>query len=425
MKTFLLLFSLLSVIYFCSSEKVITIENGRISGEELDDFYAFRGLKYAESPIGLLRFASPKPYTEKWDGVKKFENYSDVCAQYNHFDYKFEGNEDCLTLNVFVPKSVLDKNQKVPVIFFIHGGAFMFGGGKLYLPENIMKQQNMILVTINYRLGVLGFLSSEDKTIPGNFGMKDQVEALRWVQKNIESFNGDAKKVTITGYSAGGASVQLHYMSPLTDGLFNNGISHSGVALNPWVMMENAKDKSHQVAIFARCPQKDHEKMLKCLREKPTEELVMYAGKFQPFLYNPFSPFGVVVEPESETAFLTEDPLKILEDGNFKKLPWLLSQTQDEGLYPSAEFYDEEVLKSIDKKWNQLAPFILDFNGTTSNANRKAQVALKIRHHYLGYSKITKPHFMVFNDVRFLIFIKIRKRFSDFPSLLKNSYTFI
>lgn len=90
------------------------------------------------------------------------------------------------------------------------------------------------MVTINYRLGVLGFLSSEDEIIPGNFGLKDQVEALKWVQNNIKAFRGDPTKVTISGFSAGGASVHLHYMSQSSEGLFTNGISHSGVAVNPW-----------------------------------------------------------------------------------------------------------------------------------------------------------------------------------------------
>ena len=109
----------------------------------------------------------------------------------------------------------------------------MFGGGKLCLAENIMKAQNMILVTMNYRLGILGFMSTEDEVIPGNFGLKDQVSALQWIQRNIEAFNGDPRRVTITGFSAGGASVHFHYLSHKSDGLFQNGISHSGVAINP------------------------------------------------------------------------------------------------------------------------------------------------------------------------------------------------
>ena len=392
-------FVILSTTCCCvSSEKVVLIENGPIVGDELEDFYAFRGIPYAEAPVGDFRFAAPKPYSTKWNGKKEFKNYGEVCAQYDHLGYDFKGSEDCLTLNVFLPKSVANSVNKVPVIFFIHGGAFMFGSAKFYLPEIIMKAQNMILVTVNYRLGILGFLSTEDEVIPGNFGMKDQVEALRWVQRNIEVFNGDSDKVTIVGYSAGGASVQLHYMSPLTDGLFNNGISHSGVAINPWVMQENSREKAHQIAAYTNCPE-DHQQLLTCLREKPAEDLVMLAKHFQSFLYNPFSPFGVVVESPSKTAFLTDHPMDLLEKGNFKKLPWLLSQTQDEGLYPTAEFYDEEILRTINDKWNEFAPFILDFNGTTDDAKTKLEVSKETRLKYLGKLPITKKNFLDFNDV--------------------------
>lgn len=269
----------------------------------------------------------------------------------------------------------------------------MYGGGRTYGPEILMHSQNLILVTVNYRLGVLGFLSTEDEVIPGNFGLKDQVEALRWVQRNIAAFNGDPEKVTIVGFSAGGASVQVHYMSQLTDDLFQNGISHSGVAINPWVMMENAREKAHALGNYTNCSQEDHHNMLNCLREKPAEELVMFAKNYQPFLYNPFSPFGVVVEPNIESAFLIDHPLKILKEGSFKKLPWLLSQTQDEGLYPAAEFYDDEILRTINEKWNQFAPFIFDFNETTTSEDKKQFLSNKIRQFYLGDETVSKSSF--------------------------------
>lgn len=351
-----------------------------------------------EPPVGSLRFAPPAPYAARWTENKAFKEFGPVCAQYDHLGYEYRGEEDCLKLNVFVPKAVLDGNEKVPVIFFIHGGAFMFGTSQKYGPEILMKEQNMILVTIQYRVGILGFLSTEDSVIPGNFGLKDQVEALRWVQKNIAAFNGDPKKVTLSGWSAGGASVHLHYMSPQSDDLFNNGISHSGNALDPWVMAENSEEKAHQVAAFMDCPIK-HRELIKCLREKPTKDLVMLAKKFQPYLYNPYSPFGVVVEPASEKGFLFGQPKMLLEKGSYKHLPWLLSQTKDEGLYPAFEFYDDEVLKEINNRFYELAPFFLDFNGTTTNPLRKKQMAEAARRHYIGVAPLTKERYVALRDV--------------------------
>jgi carboxylesterase type B len=399
---FCFLLSLFCLINSCLTDTtdsfVVDIENGKITGEKHDDYIAFLSIPYAQAPVGDLRFALPQPYVQKWENVKEFKNYGDVCAQYDHFGYDFKGSEDCLFLNVFVPKTVVRSDEKVPVIFYIHGGAFMFGGSNFYGPENIMESQNMILVTVNYRLGVLGFLSTEDEVLPGNLGLKDQVEALKWVQRNIEAFNGDPKKVTIVGYSAGGASVHLHYMSSLTDGLFSNGISHSGVAINPWVMQENARQKAEELGIHMGCPE-DHKDLLECLRKESVSDLVMFAMTYQQFLYNPFSPFAVVVEPESDSAFITDHPLNLLKEGKFKKLPWILSQTQDEGLYPAAEFYNEKHLKTIDEKWNDYAPFILDFNETTTNDKKKIEVSQKIREYYLDETEISRESFHHFKDV--------------------------
>jgi carboxylesterase type B len=306
-------------------------------------------------------------------------------------------------LNVFVPKKVLESDNLAPVIFYIHGGAFMFGGSSYYLPEHIMDYGKLILVTINYRLGVLGFLSTEDEVLPGNLGMKDQVQALKWVQRNIKAFKGDAEKVTLVGYSAGAASVQMHYMSPLSQGLFKNGISHSGTALNPWVFMEKGRKKSHKIAEYMDCTHDDHQKMLECLRQKPVEELVMTLKEFQPFLYNPFSPLGLVVEPVHESAFISEDPRIVLKNGKFSHRPWLFTQVKDEGLYPGAEFYSkEEFLDEIDRNWESIAPYILHYNDDTDNHDKLATASRMIRNFYMADDRICRKNFKAFINVGIL-----------------------
>lgn len=200
-----------------SDEGIVEIENGKIRGELRNHFYAFEGIPYAQAPVGELRFASPKPFDARWDGVKDFLDYGAACIQWDHFQ-KYPilliGEEDCLTINVYVPKSV---SKPAPVFFFIPPGGFMFGGSESYGPRHFMKK-NVILVSFNYRVGPMGFMSTEDDVIPGNMGLKDQVLALKWVRKNIESFGGDADHITIMGASAGGASVHYFYMSPMTQG---------------------------------------------------------------------------------------------------------------------------------------------------------------------------------------------------------------
>lgn len=274
----------------------------------------------------------------------------------------------------------------------------MFGGSEFYGQDVFMREQNMILVTINYRLGILGFLSTEDEVLPGNLGLKDQVEALKWIQRNIGAFKGDKNNVTISGFSAGGASVHLHYFSSLSDGLFKNGISHSGVALNPWVMAENAREKAFLVGKSVGCKfssktKSDSKKLLKCLKKVPTSELVTAAKIFQPFLYNPFSPFGVVVEGNHTNAFLTDHPQKILDNQKFNPRPWITSITRDEGLYPAAEFHTNKTLKQFDEKWNDLAPFLLDFNSTTYDNQKKLEWSESIRKFYFADERINVENF--------------------------------
>lgn len=383
-----------------TEKNIVRIEPGEILGEKRGNFYAYEALPYAEPVIGANRYEIPKQYAQTWIGKKDFKKVGPVCLQWNHFpNNELIGDEDCLTLNVYVPEAVANAVEPAPVVFYIHGGAFMFGGALYYGPENLMNAQNVILVTVNYRLGILGFLSTEDEVLPGNLGLKDQVEALKWVQRNIRAFNGNPDKVTISGYSAGGASVQLFYMSELTNGLFQNGISHSGVALNPWVMCENSKEKAYKVASLVDCPTNSHEEMVKCLKEKPAGDLVKTAVNFQPFLYNPFSPFGVVVEKPSPTAFLTDYPENILKNKKTKNLPWLATICQDEGLYPAAELYRDDYLERLDKEWNELAKSLLDFNGTTTDEAKKVEFSTKIREYYLKDEAITKDSFFKLRDV--------------------------
>lgn len=383
-----------------SERNVVKIESGNILGEKRGNFYAYEAIPYAEPVVGENRYELPKKYEQTWTGEKEFKKVGPVCLQWNHFpDNVLLGDEDCLTLNVYVPEAVVNAVEPAPVIFFIHGGAFMFGGAIYYGPENLMNAQNVILVTINYRLGILGFLSTEDEVLPGNLGLKDQVEALKWVQRNICSFNGDPDKVTISGYSAGGASVQLFYMSELTNGLFQNGISHSGVSLNPWVMCENSREKAYKVASLVNCSTNSHTEMVKCLKGKPANELVKQAEHFQPFLYNPFSPFGVVVEKPSPTAFLTDYPENILKNKKIKNLPWLATICQDEGLYPAAQLYNDEYLETLDKEWNEHAKALLDFNGTTTDEVMKVKISKKIREYYLQDEVIAKESYFKLRDV--------------------------
>uniref|UniRef100_A0A182SSC7 Carboxylic ester hydrolase n=1 Tax=Anopheles maculatus TaxID=74869 RepID=A0A182SSC7_9DIPT len=309
---------------------VVNIENGPIIGEDRGEYFAFEGIPYAKPPIGERRFAAPVLNDETWSEPRNTSNLGPFCMQWSHTikgNDKLFGEEDCLYLNVYTTS--LKESPGLSTLFYIHGGAFMFGGGGFFSPKHVLRKP-MIMVTFNYRVGPLGFLSTEDDVIPGNFGLKDQVTALQWVKRNIHHFGGDPARVTLVGFSAGGASVHLHYLSPMSRGLFQNGIAHSGTALNPWVMAEDSARKAQQIAQRLGCPVDDNtsQSMLACLRDRPAEDIVRQVPFLLDYLYNPFSPLGVVIEKQSKLnrrPFLADHPAVLSRKGKLSKVPLILS----------------------------------------------------------------------------------------------------
>ncbi|KAK9884283.1 hypothetical protein WA026_005235 [Henosepilachna vigintioctopunctata] len=320
----------ISLITIVSSSKLPQVDtpNGKIEGI-LDktvtgrNFFSFEGIPYAHPPVGDFRFKEAIP-PQKWKGVWK-ANTKYKCLQYDHFSPPNEqviGTEDCLYVNVYTPK--LDGN--LDVIVYIHGGAFIFGAGIMYQPH-ILLDRDVIYVSLNYRLGPLGFLSTEDDIVPGNNGLKDQILALRWIKENIQYFGGNPNSITITGMSAGGASVHFHLLSPKSKGLFSRAISMSGCMLNPWVLMENPLERSQELASIVGCSTENIEKMIDCLRERPGKQIVSVVRNFQPWIFNPFSPFGAVIDAWSKDPVIPKHPLELLKAGPVNDVPWLLSHT--------------------------------------------------------------------------------------------------
>lgn len=371
-----------------SSSTIVNIKNGPIAGEFRGDYYAFEGIPYAKPPVGKLRFAPSMLNDDRWTEPKNTTKRGAICMQWNHLNAnkdKLEGSEDCLFLNVYTRS--IDPTARLPTIAFIHGGALMFGTGNFYDPDHIMRRQ-MVLVTFNYRLGPLGFLSTEDEVIPGNYGLKDQVTVLRWIRENIHSFGGDPETVNIVGYSAGSASVHMHYLSPLSRGLFSSGIGHSGSALNPWVMSERSVEKAIRIGAALGCPTRKTQALLDCLRQLPAEQIVRQVPHFLDYLYNPFSPFGAVVEksgPLNPEPFLADTPRSLMNAGKIAKVPLILAVTEAEGLYPGAEFLsDPSYLQQIDSRWNELLPSILDYKTTVPDPKKRDLLSETIRNHYFG-----------------------------------------
>ena len=199
-------------------------------GAVSEDHLLFAGIPYAAPPVGALRWRPPQP-SPSWDGVRDASKYGPRCVQdaTNDPDFGRSVSEDCLTLNVWIPKP--PAAESLPVMVWIHGGGFANGSGDIYDARWLVGRGDVVVVTLNYRLGALGFLAhpalATDGDV-GNYGLADQQAALRWVRDNIADFGGDPDKVTIAGESAGAMSVCDHFVAPGSAGLFHAAIIQSG-----------------------------------------------------------------------------------------------------------------------------------------------------------------------------------------------------
>ena len=221
------------------SRPQITVDTGVVQGESRGDVLAFLGMPYAAPPVGPLRWRPPQA-PAVWTGVRNGAGFGAACPQPKLFSAAWAQvgptSEDCLFLNVWKPASAL--NHRLPVMVFIHGGGFTFGAAGVPLYDGAaLARRGVVIVTMNYRLGRLGFFAHPALTQKGlkdqlgNYGIMDQIAALKWVHRNIAKFGGDPGNVTIFGESAGAGSVQLIMAAPDVDGLFAKAVSESGAGL--------------------------------------------------------------------------------------------------------------------------------------------------------------------------------------------------
>jgi para-nitrobenzyl esterase len=282
-------------IVFCSLRisaqlSVIQTVNGLVSGYKNGDISIFKGIPFASPPVGDLRWKAPQP-AKSWTGVLKCEKFSASPMQRKPEPFMMwteefitppeNLSEDCLYLNIWTPAKTA--KDKLAVFVWIYGGGFSSGSAAcaVYDGEEISKK-GVIFVSINYRVGVFGFLahpqlSSESAAkVSGNWGLLDQVAALQWISKNIEAFGGDPQKVTIAGQSAGSMSVCALVASPLAKGLFRGAIAESGGILNSWMNSTLADAEKSGLAFMAKMKASNIAK----LRQKSAQELIDSGGNF-------------------------------------------------------------------------------------------------------------------------------------------------
>ena len=247
---------LLTSFYSCSAsnsiETKLEVEGGQIEGTQSGSLKKYLGIPYAAPPVEDLRWSPPQPLNS-WSGVRDASVNSKICHQpkqptefYDRGPDQSNMSEDCLTLNVWTRAKKTEEN--LPVMVWIHGGALVWGSGSEYKGDELTKR-GVILVTVNYRLGPLGFyshpeLNDENDGHSGNQGYRDQIAALQWVKNNIKEFGGDPNNVTIFGESAGSWSINVLQASPLSRGLFHKAIGQSGARLLPLTHLTMTSDYS-------------------------------------------------------------------------------------------------------------------------------------------------------------------------------------
>ncbi|XP_057652545.1 juvenile hormone esterase-like isoform X1 [Diorhabda carinulata] len=327
-------------------------------------FYAFQQVPYAKPPIGNLRFADPEP-AEKWKGILDATKSNKICYQQNNMLglelLEEMETEDCLYLNVYTPKNP-SNNSSLPVLIYIHGGGFVSGSGNFdFFGPHYFMEHNIILVTPNYRLGPFGFLTTGDEIIPGNFGLKDQQLALKWVKNNIKYFGGNPQEVTLFGQSAGAASVTFHLLNKESASLFRAAIAQSGSMLTPWSFQRDHNEIAYKVGCGLDNNFKNtntSQDLLKILRSKPASDINRVAASFKESIENDqilqgfwFTP---TVEPAHPKAFITEKQFMALENGKLSKVPLMIGITSEELISKANDPYFLSKLQQYDNDLSML-----------------------------------------------------------------------
>lgn len=382
---------------------------GQLQGERKsinlkEKYFSFKGIPYALPPVKDLRLRPPVPHPG-WDGVRNATSHGGVCLGPGYLvPGVVEGQEDCLYLNVYSPD--LNPDEKYPVMFWIHGGSFTAGSGNslIYGPEWLVKE-GVIVVTVNYRLGLLGFFATGDKHSPGNYGAKDLIEALKWVQNNIEAFGGDRDKVTIFGESAGSALSHYLVLSKMSKGLFSRAIAQSGTALSPWAFQDFPKTKAFQIAKQLNLTATTTEGIVKQLRE--VENIDIFA-LITPTLLTLELPRGntafayapvVETEDSEEPRFLTEPPLTIVKKGDFNDVPFMVGHNSQEALYNVREI---DIYPDLLDKYNNNTQWLLPYEWhVIPNTSAADDIISKVMNMYFSGGPIKdKTEYATYNTDR-------------------------
>ncbi|KGI78110.1 carboxylesterase/lipase family protein [Oleiagrimonas soli] len=308
-----------------------TVQSGVLEGKHMQvdgvTLNAFQGIPYAAPPVGTLRWKPPQPQAH-WNGVRTATAFGPRCMQRAIFsDMRFRSNgmsEDCLYLNVWAPANASGK--KLPVLVYFFGGGFIAGDGSEYRYDGAsLAARGIVTVTVNYRLGVFGFLAlpalsaESPHHASGNYGLLDQNAALRWVRANITAFGGDPNRITIGGESAGSISVHAQMASPLSRKLIAGAIGESGALIAPISPLPLSAAEQRGTQFMKQVDANS----LKALRAMPAQALLQATGAKD----------AVSFDPDIDGYFLTEPPVDTFGKGQQARVPLLVGSNSQEGFY--------------------------------------------------------------------------------------------
>jgi len=341
---------------------------GKVAGKQEGEIRAFLGIPFAAPPVGPLRWREPLP-AAKWSGIRQATTFGPHCMQAPFFEdmiFRDPGpSEDCLTLNIWTPAK--DKSAKLPVMVWIYGGGYQGGSTSEARQDGaVLATNGVIVVTMNYRLGIFGFFAHAALTAEspnkasGNYGLLDHIAALHWVKKNIAAFGGDPSNVTLFGESAGSFAVSTHMASPLDKGLFHKAIGESGGAFPGATLgIQSRAEVEQQDAEFAR--KVYHVDSLDALRAIPAQELLDRATKPAK------NPDLIRFAPIVDGYLLPESVSAIFAAGKQNDIPIIAGWNHDEGGVLTKSTL-ESFQKSVEAKFGENASKVLAAYPASSDA---------------------------------------------------------
>nr|APC60257.1 esterase 5A transcript variant B [Culex quinquefasciatus] len=325
-------------------DSLLQLSAGKIRGRKDtlpngESYYFYKGIPYAQQPLGNLRFKPPVPLDKFEEDVLDCGYERNSCHSLICVPPVVAVGEDCLHANVYSPlkPADVDQGRRLPVMVWIHGGAFNAGSGdsSWYCPRFLV-QEGVVVVTFNYRIGPLGFLCLPSKGIHGNMGLKDQRLLLKWVHDNIAQFGGDSRNVTLFGESAGGASVHLHYLTESSRQYFHRAICQSGTAFNVWIEQQERDTKTRMLAQLLGCIGTSDEEIYETLMNASALDLTTHSEDCMSaydrlcFRYFPFTP--TVESDDSEEPFITEHYVDALKKPFKTHIPLISGFTSNEAI---------------------------------------------------------------------------------------------